>query len=28
VLVDGERATLIRQRESLTDLFRGEHLCE
>jgi diaminopimelate decarboxylase len=28
VLVDGERATLIRQRESLTDLFRGEHLWE
>ena len=28
VLVDGDRATLIRQRESLTDLFRGEHLCE
>ena len=28
VLVDGDRATLIRQRESITDLFRGEHLCE
>ena len=28
VLVDGNRATLIRQRESITDLFRGEHLCE
>ena len=28
LLVDGDRATLIRQRESITDLFRGEHLCE
>ena len=27
VLVDGDRATVIRQRESLTDLFRGEQLC-
>jgi diaminopimelate decarboxylase len=28
VLVDGDRATVIRQRESLTDLFRGEQLCD
>jgi len=27
VLVDGDRATVIRQRESLTDLFRGEQPC-
>jgi diaminopimelate decarboxylase len=27
ILVDGDRATVIRQRESLTDLFRGEQLC-
>ncbi len=27
LLVDGDRATVIRQRESLTDLFRGEQLC-
>ncbi len=26
VLVDGHQATVIRQRESITDLFRGEHL--
>ncbi len=26
VLVDGDRATVIRERESITDLYRGEHL--
>jgi diaminopimelate decarboxylase len=28
VLVDGDRATVIRQRESITDLFLGEQLCD
>jgi diaminopimelate decarboxylase len=28
ILVDGDRATVIRQRESITELFRGEHLCD
>ena len=28
VLVDGNRATVIRQRESIADLFRGERLAE
>ncbi len=28
ILVDGDRATVIRQRESTTDLFLGEQLCD
>jgi diaminopimelate decarboxylase len=28
VLVDGDRATVIRQREAITDLFRGEQLAD
>ena len=28
ILVDGDRATVIRQRESITDLFLGEQLCD
>jgi len=28
VLVDGNRATVIRERESITDLYRGEHLSD
>ena len=28
VLVDGDRATVIRERESITDLYRGEHLSD
>ena len=28
VLVDGDRATVIRERESITDLFRGERLAD
>jgi diaminopimelate decarboxylase len=26
VMVDGDRAWLVREREALDDLFRGEHL--
>ena len=28
VLVDGGRATVIRERESIKDLYRGEHLSD
>jgi diaminopimelate decarboxylase len=28
ILVDGDRATVIRHRESIADLFRGEQLCD